>query len=337
MSEFRRDPFTGRWVVVAEGRGARPNEHAAAAPLTATDPACPFCEGNEQRTPPEVAALRPAGLPHDGPGWSVRAIPNRFPTVSEETGAVVDGSPYARTHRHPGRGVHEVVIASPRHAPGMPHYGADQLRPLFGLLQERVRALEDRPGMSGVLLFENSGPESGGTLWHPHVQIVATELPFPRVAEEERRFSEAGGPRCLLESSTAEDESDGSRWVFGDSHLAVVAPFGSERPYEMRVVPRRHAPSFADASDAEVESLATTLPALLRALGQVAPGASYNWVVHGRGPRTGGTPAFHWHVEVLPRLVRPDGFDLGSGLEVNPVPPEGAASQLRAALDAVRR
>ena len=334
MSEYRQDPFTGRWAVVAEGRGARPNEHASSPPSASADPNCPFCEGREARTPPEVGALRRSGSAPDGPGWSVRAIPNRFPTVE---GAPAGPGPTGRPpspDRRPGAGLHEVVIETPAHAPGLPFLEESHLRALFRFLRDRVRALEGRPGISSVVLFENWGPESGGTLWHPHAQLVATELLAPRLAEELERFAAAGAGPCLLESVTRADEADRTRVILADEHFVAVAPFGAEHPFEIRFVPRRHATSFSDATDAEADALARHLPAALRALGRLVPGVSYNWVVHGLASGTAGHERFHWHVEVLPRLVRADGFELGSGLSVNPLPPELAASQLAAELGA---
>lgn len=328
MSELRRDPFTGRWAVVAEGRSARPNDYAARPPTESSDGDCPFCEGREERTPPEVAAVRGGGSHPNGPGWSVRAIPNRFPTLGGEPGAPAAGLGPGRPERRPGVGVHEVVIESPRHSPAMPYLGAEQLRELFRFLRGRLRAIEARPGIASVLLFENWGPESGGTLWHPHAQLVGTDQIPATLAEEARRFREHAGGTCLLEEVVVAEEEDATRVVFADDSWTVVAPFGSEHPYEMRLVPRHHAPSLSEATDPEVDALARLLPHMLRALDRVAKGASYNWVVHALGPATSPSPSFHWHVEVLPRLVRPDGFELGAGVAVNPLRPEEAAARL---------
>jgi UDPglucose--hexose-1-phosphate uridylyltransferase len=189
--------------------------------------------------------------------------------------------------------------------------------------------LQDAPGISSVLLFENWGPESGGTLWHPHAQIGGFPEVPPVLASEVSRFG-GGGP-CILESVTDQETTDGARTVVADDVFASYAPFGSEHPYELRVMPRAHRASFADASDAEVDRLAALLPRLLRALDRVVPGVSYNWWMHGAGRAL--PSAFHWHLEVTPRIVRPDGFELGSGLMVNPVAPEAAAAQFRAALE----
>ncbi len=328
MSELRKDPFTGRWTVIAEGRSARPNEHATHAPVATSDPNCPFCEGHEDRTPPEVAALRTSGLPANGPGWTARAIPNKFPSLGGPSALRPVRVPEGAI-RTDGAGIHQVVIETPAHAPGLPHLDAEALRSLFRFFRERVVAVEATTGIAAVELFENWGPESGGTLWHPHAQIAGfAEVP-PVLAGEAARF--AASSRCLLESVTETERSEGSRVVATDERFTAYAPFGSEHPYELRIVPREHRASFAHATDAEVDALAALLPRLLRAIDGVAPRVSYNWWLHGAGRAL--PPSFHWHVEVTPRIVRPDGFELGSGLLVNPVPPESAAAQLRAAFE----
>jgi len=331
MSEFRRDPFTGRWRILAEGRAARPNQYGGPPAAQATAEDCPFCEGHEDRTPPEEAAVRPAGLPPNGPGWTVRSFPNKFPSVAPETRlegpAVVP--PF---ERGPGRGFHEVIVEAPAHAPDLPYLSDEQAHTLFRFLRDRVRALSARPGIGNVLLFENRGPESGGTLPHPHAQIMATE-PRPALIDEEveafRRGNLFGGDGCRLEAVVDAERRQRSRIVGEGPEFVAFAPFASEYPYEVWFVPRRHARSFVDASDREVDALARCLPAVLRAIDRQRGIVSYNWFVHGHLPTPGSWDRFHWHLEVAPRLVRADGYELGSGVAVNPVAPERVAEELR--------
>jgi UDPglucose--hexose-1-phosphate uridylyltransferase len=338
MSEFREDPVTGTWRVVAEGRRARPNEYAVPVSRPAADPECPFCEGNESRTPPELAAIRaPASAPN-GPGWSVRVIPNRFPTVAPVAPvAATAASEASATFRHrPGSGIHEVIVETPRHSPGLPYLDAPHRLQLFRLFRDRVQALTVAPRISAVLLFENWGPESGGTLWHPHVQLLATEAPARRLLEEAeamRRRSKVALGGCFFETLIAAERASRERVVTSDDTFDVVAPFASEHPYEVWIVPRRHAPTFGDASDPEVDRLADLVPAVLRALDRIQPGISYNWYVHGLRTEAVDGVDFHWHVEVAPRTIRPDGFELGAGTSVNPVAPEAAAAALRQQLE----
>ncbi len=335
MSEFRRDPFLGRWTIVAEGRSARPNEYARTAAGGDSASQCPFCEGHEDRTPSEVAAVRLGSSVPDGPGWAVRAIPNRFPTVTRDpSGARVSSSP--PFEREPAVGVHEVIVEAPRHGPDLPYLDDAHHRTLFRFFRDRVRAASRAPGMGAVLLFENRGPESGGTLPHPHAQLVATQRLSPRMVEERRAFESGDGASCRLEAIVAAEIRDGSRIVTRENGFTVFAPFASEFPYEVWIVPDRHAPTFAEATDAETDGLASVLPRLLRALDAARSRPSYNWFVHGDAAPAGET-RFHWHLEVAPRLVRPDGYELGSGVAVNPVPPESAAAELRARVGADAR
>lgn len=331
MSEFRRDPFRGRWAIVASGRAARPNEYASRPSPDTSAAECPFCEGHERNTPPETSAVRPEGSPPDSPGWSVRAIPNRFPTVSAEaaSGTPSRGTPF---ESEAAFGIHEVIVESPTHAPDLPYLSAKHLRTLFRFFRDRVRALDARPGLENVLLFENRGAESGGTLPHPHAQLVGTTRVPPRIEEERVAFRDEGRPdpaECRLESVVRAEARAAERVLAQDARYTAFAPFASEHPFEVWVVPSRHAPSYGAATDDEVDELARLLPRILRALDAVRPGASYNWFLHGERPGTPEANRFHWHLEIVPRLVRADGYEIGSGFLVNPVAPEVAAEELR--------
>ena len=334
MSELRQDPITGRWVVIAEGRSVRPNEYAT--PARPSAPAdCPFCEGQENRTPPEVAAIRPESTTTNGPGWTVRTIPNRFPTLAPDAPAVVPSRVPTLLEAQPGYGYHEVIIVSPRHEPAFPFLRADHVRTVVRMFRDRVAALAAKPRISAVLLFENYGPESGGTLVHPHAQIVATPVVPPVLVEEAdgmRRFSKKQRGKCLLEAIRNEERRRKSRVLVDDGTFLALAPFASTHPYEILLLPQRHAATIAEATDTELDRLAELLPALLRAQIAMEPSLSYNYFVHGAPNPVKSHPEFHWHVEIAPRLVRPDGFELGSGIAVNPVSPEAAALALRTAL-----
>ena len=339
MTEIRRDPITGRCAIVVPGRSARPNDYAIAPPNVAMDPKCPFCEGSEAKTPPEIAAVAPAGRSPNDRGWHVRVIPNRFPTVASEPFVPPSGESSRGFESRPAFGYHEVVIESPTHAPLLPYLSREQVGRALRMCRDRLRDLSSRALVGSVTLFENSGPESGGSLWHPHAQLVTVPELSPSLEEEmegAERLRDRTGVDCAFEEVRHEELRDGRRVLFDAHGFVAFAPFASVVPYEARLMPTRHSPSFADATNDEIEGLADRLPALLRALLSILPGSSYNFVV--RSP-VGLSPAYHryhWHMDVLPRLVRPDGFDLGSGFAVNTVPPEVAAEALRSALTAKR-
>ena len=335
MSEFRQDPITGRWTIVADNRSARPNEYATPPP-TSSPSECPFCEGHESWTPPELAAYREPNGRADGPGWTVRTIPNKFPTLASDrpfAPEVPRGSP--ADVRKAGFGFHEVIIESPRHAPILPFLSRERVREVVEMMRERVRSLSSTPGVVAVVLFENAGPESGGTLLHPHAQLVALPEVPPLLGEEvqgaARLVRSLGGP-CAFEFVLSEERRESVRLISDDPELTAYAPFASEHPFEVRIVPHRHAASIGEATDAELDRLAEVLPTVLGALLAVVPGASYNFVARSFAEGRPEGAGYHWHLDILPRLVRPDGFEVGAGIAVNPVPPESAATELRAAI-----
>ena len=331
MSEIRFDPLTGRPVVVAENRLARPNEHAGTAAVPAVPADCPFCEGHEDRTPPELFAVRPAGAPPNGPGWTVRVIPNKFPSLSSDP-APAPGSGGGEFRSEPGFGYHEVLIEAPHHAPLFPDLPLAARRTVLRTARDRVAALAARARVRNVLLFENAGPESGGTLWHPHAQIVGTSVDLPRPTEELAAVRARSAQRretCPIETIVAAERAAGTRWIGERDGLVAYAPYASELPFEVRLSPERHEASFAETTDAEVDALADLLPAVLRGIAREVPGASYNWFVSSPSDAHPDRARHHWQLTVAPRLVRPDGFELGGGMAVNPILPERAAERLR--------
>jgi UDPglucose--hexose-1-phosphate uridylyltransferase len=330
MSEFRRDPFLGHWRLFAEGRSARPNEYAVPPVAAGSAEGCPFCPGRESQTPSELAAVRPPDSPPNRPGWTVRSIPNRFPTL-EPTARGSASPPGAFFERSPGVGTHEVIVASPFHGTALAFLPGDAQLALFRFFRDRVRVAEDRAGVRTTILLENKGPESGGTLPHPHAQLLASETVPDRVREESDALRRSR-PGCGLERVLEHERAAGERIVEETDSFLVFAPFASEHPLELWIVPRRHRPSLAAARDAEVDALAGVLPRALRALEATRPGASYNWFVHGRSGSGTDVDAFHWHVELTPRLHRADGFELAAGIPVNSILPEQAAVEYRRAI-----
>lgn len=334
MSQWRQDPLTGRWVIIAADRGRRPNEFRLAARTAGGADSCPFCPGREDRTTPEVAAFgRAAGAPPNTPGWRARAFPNMYPALEDRPpvpGAAPDGFVV-----HPGVGSHEVVVYTPDHDAGPTTAGAAGLADLLLMLRDRTRALAAEPDRRYVLAFVNHGPESGATLAHPHAQVIAAPVVPDTVRAKMERFTAARETgECLLCGLIGREETLGERIVAADADGVVLAPWASRLPYEMLLVPRRHAADLAALDDAEATRLAALLARVLGSFETIHPDPPLNLVVHGaplvRSPADeAAAAAFHWHIEILPRLTRLAGFEAGTGFHINAVPPETAARRLR--------
>lgn len=329
--ELRRDPLSGRWALIAPGRTARPGCFLSRPEPTPETPeearACPFCPGREDQTPPEIAAVRDIGSRPDSPGWKVRIVPNMYPAL-QECPSVGEAEAGSFKERRPAAGAHEVVIDSPRHDLDLDEMPLADAALALGQIRRRVAALSGRHAY--VQVFKNRGREAGASLRHPHTQITALPMVPPRVAEEAARFEawHDGNGGCLLCRLIEEESASGRRLIRLNRSFAALAPFGSAFPLETRIVPLRHAGSFSEMEEQETEDLASCLGAVLAALRRAADDPAYNLVlVQGPAPEA----LFHWHLDILPVLVRTAGFEWGTGVHINPVAPEEAAERLRRA------
>jgi UDPglucose--hexose-1-phosphate uridylyltransferase len=318
--------------VLAPKRSERPLSFEPARTHEGAKEECPLCEGHESWTPPETYALRPGGGEPNSPGWLVRAVPNKYPllepaSTGQGTGPVDPladgrGDPDLLASS-PAIGAHEVIVHAPEHVSSIGDLSPEQLALAIEGWRDRSRALA---GASYVHLMVNEGPAAGASLEHSHAQIYGLGLVPTVVARERERFSAhntrtMGG--CLLCDLLQEEVRRRERIIAIDDEAVLLAPFASRMPYELQIVPRAHEPSFANAITNPAHLLHEGFARLRRALG--APPPLNLWVR--TAPR--GTDTFHWHIDVVPRLTQLAGFELGTGLNVNIVAPERAASELR--------
>jgi len=335
-SELRRDPLDGRGVIIAPGRTARPNDFRLeqAGRIRDSRATCPFCAGRESETPPEIEAVRKNGSAPDRPGWKVRVVPNKFPALSPSRGAAA-AERFIRGIAEEGIGVHEVVVDSPDHDREWADMPAARLRDIFGVFRSRLRALESRPEIRYVQLFKNRGAEAGASLRHPHTQILALPI-VPRQVRDEmtalkKRFRADGG--CFF-CRLAETEAAGPRLIALNRSFVALAPFASRFAYEIHVLPKRHAPRFAETTNEELAALAPMMKSIFLRLRRAAGDPPFHLVLRqaptpGKGAASDLEVSAHWRFEILPILGRVAGFEWGTGFFINPVFPEQAAAALR--------
>ena len=333
MPELRIDPLSGLRTIVAAERAGRPGGELRAAERPPLDPAGdPFAEGHEDRTPPEVFALRPNGGAPNGPGWTVRVVPNLYPAL----GAVADGAPgddplaagrgepdlFAA---RPAAGAHEVIVNAPDVVTSLADLDPSQVETAMDVWRERIRAHPEAPYVHVIV---NEGREAGASLPHTHAQLYALPFVPAGIARERERFtaySDRTHGRDLLEDLLQEEVRRRERIVAIDREGVAICPFASRLPFQVQIVPRRPRPRFDDDGPLCAALLHDVLGRLGRALGAVPP---FNlWV------RTAPRDAEHfcWRIDVVPRLIHLAGLELGTGLNMNIVSPERAAEVLRSA------
>lgn len=322
MSTLRQDPTTGQWVILAPRRAERRHEPLPGTrrPAVTHDPACPFCPGNEDQTPPEI--LR------EPDEWSVRVVPNLFAVLSDGTVERPGPGPFREMA---GVGSHEVVIESRAHDTLMGAMTVEDVTRVVRIWRDRYRVLMERPEIRAVVVFKNFGRLAGTSLEHPHSQIVATPVFLPRLL---RRLDVAiryfnSHHVCVYDELLSAELNAEERIVHQNQSFVAFAPFASASPFETWILPRRHGPSLAALRDDELRDLAEALIEVAGRLFVACDDPDWNLVVY--SAPDDGHEAFHWHLKVIPRLSTQAGFEMGSAMGINTVTPEDAAAQLRAA------
>lgn len=322
---LRHDASTDTWVLLAPHRTGRPHHfRPPTAPRREAARPCPFCPGNEEETPPEIAAIR------DAAGWRIRVVPNRFPALGRA--AAVDAEPGRPPFlTAPGAGAHEVVIESPEHDRSSADLPLAHWTQLLSVLRQRHRALLHVEGVQAVTIFKNHGPAAGASLPHPHWQILATPVLPPdlarRVAMSRQHFERTG--RSVQHDLLDAERRSGTRILAENSDFVSYLPFASRFPFEVRVQPVRRIGSFGDLADEALESLGEALRTSLARLAAALADPDYNLVVVSAPREAAASEHFGFHVQLLPRLVQPAGLELGTGLWINTMLPEIAAEELR--------
>ncbi|MCE5252399.1 galactose-1-phosphate uridylyltransferase [bacterium] len=335
MSELRKDPVIGRWVIVASERGKRPTDFAPAAPK-GESVSCPFCAGNEGMTPPEIYAVRPPDTLANTPGWNIRVVPNKFPALRIE--GTVDREGMGMFDKMSGIGAHEIIIETPRHDDLLHKRSTQSIVMLLDTYQKRIADLKRDIRLLYVMVFKNEGERAGASLSHPHSQIIATPIVPKRVREEVEGSLEyyRYKMRCVFCDIIREEKRFGSRLVYENASFISICPFASRFPFEIWVLPKRHMSDYIKMTQQEMlefgECIDSTIKRLAIALGE----PQYNWMLHTepnsnvpRNPWPDISEHYHWHFEIIPKLTRVAGFEWGTGFYINPTPPEDAAEFLR--------
>ena len=329
MPELRKDPIIDRWVIISTERGKRPVFFAEEVP-PAKAGMCPLCPGNENMTPPEVYSIRSDFSPANGPGWTLRVVPNKFPALRIEGG--LDKQGIGLYDRMNGVGAHEVIVETPIHGDTLSLMETEAIENVFIAYKERILDLAKDKRFKYVMVFKNHGSIAGASLDHSHSQLIALPIVPKRVLEE---ISGALGyyrykDRCIFCDIIAQEREDGVRIVFENAHFIALSPYASRFPFETWIVPKKHEPYFVTLEKEDhFYELAEALSTILKKYNKVLSTPPYNFMIHTAPFADGNMQHYHWHLEVIPRLTKLAGFEWGTGFYINPTPPEEATEYLR--------
>jgi len=333
MSEYRQDVTNGEWVIISIERAKRPADYMSTAkvrvalPEHSTD--CPFCKGNEH-----ICGTPTYEVKNEN-GWELRAVPNIYAAVNRPK--QIPDTPLPRTRISKihllaqGYGAAEVIIESSKHNANLAFMEKSDVYEVIKSYKERFNALSKDHNIAMVNIFKNYGASAGASLEHPHSQIIATHVLSARITDNltyaRRAFNTYG--TCIFCDLIKKEMEAGDRIVAVSRHFVAFCPFAARSPYEMRIYPLKHSALFGTISEEEMEDLADFLQTILAKMYLLLKDPDYNYYVRTIPTPDGDVRFYHWHIAVTPRLVKPAGFELGTGIYINTTPPEQAAEELR--------
>jgi UDPglucose--hexose-1-phosphate uridylyltransferase len=330
VSELRRDPITGRWVIISVERGKRPTDFISPSSQRKKGGFCPFCHGNEYTTPPEIMAFRPPETKPNSPGWKLRVMPNKFPALQiyGELNRMGEGI-FDRMH---GIGAHEVIVETPEHFQSLSTMPIKAVEDVLWAYYIRLMDLKKDGRFKYVMIFKNEGEVAGASLEHTHSQLIALPI-VPKLVKEEiesaskyYEFKE----RCIFCDLIHQELEDGRRIIYQNDGYVALAPYASRSPFETWILPRVHEPHFYPPKES-FSGLADILQTILKQMDKILDVPPYNFLIHTSILRDGMNEYYHWHLELLPKLTKIAGFEWGSGFYINPTPPEEASKFMREA------
>jgi len=325
--QTRQDRITKQWVACAPDRSARPKKTTAPSPNASPDDTpvegCPFCPGHEDQLPTVLWEL----AADDDRPWRTRAVPNKFAALSPDPPEVEDPPALYRTRRSHGR--QEVIIDTPDHHQGLAQMPVAQVDALLRTYLARYRTLRDADLYP--FLFRNHGAKAGASIPHPHSQLIGTDVPPPQIDREEtgarERYKETGQcPYCEMIETELEAEA---RLVQTSEDFVAFVPFAARVPYEMWILPRRHEPEVGRLANEERRGLAAMLRTVVRRLQASLGNPAYNFFVRTALQPGSDASHLHWSLRLQPRTNVEAGFELSTGLRINPSLPERDAAVLR--------
>jgi UDPglucose--hexose-1-phosphate uridylyltransferase len=332
VPELRKDSVTGRWVIISTDRSKRPGDFTRERVVVKGGGFCPFCPGNESKTPPEILAYRPHDNGHrNAEGWNVRVVPNKFPALGIEgdLGRQADGM----FDKMNGIGAHEVVIETPNHMETLATMPLKRIEDVLWAFRDRILDLKQDRRFKYIMVFKNHGEAAGASLEHPHSQLIALPILPKHVVEElegaKRYF--ANKERCIFCDMISQEMDTRIRVAAENQDFVALSPYAPRFPFETWILPKRHESSFENSPSNLYENLSRMLRTILNKAIQVLDSPAYNLFLHTSPIQENTNDFYHWHIEIIPRLTKTAGFEWGTGFYINPTPPEEAARFLREA------
>ncbi|OGL40061.1 MAG: galactose-1-phosphate uridylyltransferase [Candidatus Schekmanbacteria bacterium RIFCSPHIGHO2_02_FULL_38_11] len=327
MPEIRQNIITRDWVIIATERAKRPEEFAkrekVKKELSEYRNDCPFCPGNEDKTPPEIYRIEKEKQ------WQVRVFHNKFAALSNE--GIVERKWEKMKRVISGVGIHEVVVETPKHNLSPALLTEEQIKNILRTYKERYNIIYHDKRIKLVTIFKNHGEGAGTSLEHPHSQIIGTPVTPKdiryRVEEAMRYYDDTG--ECIFCRVLRDELNSGERIVLENKNFVAFIPYAALSPFHIWIFPKNHSSCFGLIPMEEIDDMAEILKGILCKLYYCLDNPDYNYVIRSYSKVGPSLEYYHWYISVIPRVTKLAGFELGSGMYINTTLPEQSARFLR--------
>ncbi len=334
MSEFRQNPITKSWVLIAPGRNKRPDQYKTYSVMHGVpehDEKCVFCPGNEHLNP-EIERFNYQGdiIDAKNKDWDIRIIPNKFASLEHST---------AYSHKefyisHSGDGDHEVIITRKHNEP-VALQSIGLVESTLKVFIRRINELDKHKELAYIQLFHNHGRDAGASIIHPHYQLMATPLVPSHIHDEivgcQHYFGVHGTD--IYGDILKEELKVKDRILHESDHFVILSAYASRQPFETWIIPKRQSARFEEMTADEIKHLSFVLKVTLGQLYTKLSDPPLNFYIHNmplrRESKTYNERAYRWHLTIFPRITMWAGFEFATGIPVNPIPPEVTAKFLK--------
>ncbi|WP_157150455.1 DUF4931 domain-containing protein [Brachyspira sp. SAP_772] len=332
MPHIRKDPITKQSVIIASERMGRPSDYINTEEkhsILTSEATCPFCKGNEDKTPEHSTIIF-----DDNKNWIVRIVPNKYPIIAQSSpNELPDKNNFFEADIC--KGFHDVIIENPNH--NFNYYNATEkdLFFIFEAIIMRFQELSKEKDMLYSLLFKNFGREAGASLIHSHAQMMTTPFIPIQIMEEIYGSLEYynENKKCVYCSMIEEEKKINERVICENNDFIAISPFASKSPYQIYILPKKHSDSIVYSEDC-ISQFASIVKDVFNRINKVLGEISFNYVLHTLTPALEKkySHSSHWFLDIMPKMSKLAGYELGSGVFINSITPEDATNDLKNAL-----
>jgi len=327
MSELRQDLTSGDWVIIAPGRSKRPRSLGTKNKTRKPSPksGCPFEDLEKTGNWPPIAAYPTEKK------WQIVLLPNKYPALVHDETMHCSGPQAHGIYRfQEGIGYHDLVVTRD-HNKNFAEISPALAASLFDVFQERHRTMAKDPCNAYTVTFFNWGISVGGSIWHPHYQILTLPIVPPHITRSLKGSEEyfQKNHRCVRCDMIREECAYKKRIIAENESAIAFTPYASKSPFEVAIFPKTHIPTFGETPTNILHGTAELLQVVLRRIKKYVADPDLNFFIHGAPFDHGKYSYHHWHIEVVPRISVFGGFEYSTEIDINMVDPDVAAALLR--------